>query len=91
MHVKYPYSADNIWFRILVPGFIPSLVRDGFGAKGPGTIRGKYPNALCCLKAYISHKINHVFNFADFLVVKQELICKQIDDVKMKFGLITQH
>ena len=33
-----------------------------------------------------------VFNFTDFLSVKQELICdKKQFDVKMKFGLIAQH
>ena len=52
------------------------LVRDGFGAKRRGTIRRKNPNAPCCMKAYISHKIHHVLNFADFLFVKQELMCK---------------
>ena len=64
----------------------------GFGAKSPRINRRKYPNAPCCIKAYISHKIRHVFNFADFLFVKKELTCdkKQIDDVKMKFVLIAQ-
>ena len=64
----------------------------GFSGKCPGTIRWKYSNASCCMKAYISHKFHHEFNFADFLFVKQELISdkKQIDDVKMKFGLMAQ-
>ena len=31
------------------------LVRDGFGAKCPGTIRRTYQNAPCCMEAYISH------------------------------------
>ena len=61
------------------------LVRDGFGAESPGTIRRKYPNATYCMKAYISHKIHHAFNFADFRFVKQELcviLCdkKQINE-----------
>ena len=43
----------------------------GFGVKSPGTNGKKYPNAPCCKKAYISHEIYHVFNFADFLFVKQ--------------------
>ena len=42
------------------------LVGDGFGGKSPRTIRRKYPNALCCMKACINHKIHHVFNVEDF-------------------------
>ena len=66
-----------------------------FGAKSPATIRRKYPNAPCCMKAYINHKIHHVFGFADFLFVNKNLyvnLCdkKQIDYVKMKSGLIEQ-
>ena len=70
------------------------LVRYGFGAKSTGPIRRKYPNALCCMKTYTSHKSQHVFYFADFLFVnKQDLIsyvnlCDK--KYKMKFGLIAQ-
>ena len=55
-----------------------------FGMKCPGTIRWKYPNTPCCMKAYMSHKIHHVFNFADVNKNLYVNLCdkKQISDWK---------
>ena len=67
------------------------LVRDVFGAKSPGIIRRNYPNTMCCLKAYINHKMHLILQV--FFTLNKNLyvnLCdkEQIDDVKMKFGLM---
>ena len=64
----------------------------GFGAKSPGTNRRNYPNAQCSMKAYISHKIIMCLILQSFFSLNLHVyvtLCdeKQIDDVKMKFGL----